>query len=88
MDSYANDNVGRARSRPVRGGGAKVAFVLAAARAIAASPALAQSSRKGQTQRAPQAAPCNPYGGQKRYTDPDPNIQFEMMRQENWRKGG
>ncbi|MEA2969419.1 MAG: hypothetical protein QOE78_2680, partial [Alphaproteobacteria bacterium] len=25
---------------------------------------------------------------QKRYTDPDPNIQFEMMRQQNWSKGG
>ena len=24
----------------------------------------------------------------ERYTDPDPNIQFEMMRQQNWSKGG
>jgi hypothetical protein len=21
-------------------------------------------------------------------TDPDPNVQFEIMRQQNWRKGG
>jgi hypothetical protein len=63
----------------------KVALVLAAAIIIAASPALAQSSRKAQ---APQVQSYGGYGGQKRYTDPDPNIQFELMRQENWRKGG
>jgi hypothetical protein len=28
------------------------------------------------------------YGPYKRYTDPDPNIRFEMMRQQQWRKGG
>jgi len=60
--------------------------ILAAAIAIVASPAFAQS-RKAQAQRAPQATSSDPYGGQKRYTDPDPNVQFEMMRQRNWRKG-
>jgi hypothetical protein len=62
--------------------------ILAAAVVIAASPALAQSGRKAQAQRAPQAVSSDPYGGQKRYTDPDPNIQFEVMRQQQWRKGG
>jgi hypothetical protein len=32
--------------------------------------------------------PRRQFVGQKRYTDPDPNVQFELMRQENWRKGG
>jgi hypothetical protein len=62
--------------------------ILAAAVVIAASPALAQSGRKAQAQRAPQAVSSDPYGGHKRYTDPDPNIQFEVMRQQQWRKGG
>jgi hypothetical protein len=62
--------------------------ILAAAVVIAASPALAQSGRKTQAQRAPQAVSSDPHGGQKRYTDPDPNIQFEVMRQQQWRKGG
>jgi hypothetical protein len=66
----------------------KVAFVLAAAIVIAASPALAQSSRKTQTQHSPQVQSYGGYGGQKRYSDPDPNVQFELTRQENWRKGG
>ncbi len=56
--------------------------ILAAVIVIAASPALAQSGRKAQAQRAPQAVSSNPYGGYKRYTDPDPNIRFEMMRQQ------
>jgi hypothetical protein len=66
----------------------KVAFFFAAATVVAASPALAQSSRKTQAQRSPQVQSYGGYGGQKRYTDPDPNVQFELMRQENWRKGG
>jgi hypothetical protein len=77
------------RRRPVGGGCArKVAFVLAAAIVIAASPALAQSSRKAKAQHSPQVQSYGTYGGQKRYTDPDPNVRFELMRQENWRKGG
>jgi hypothetical protein len=61
--------------------------ILAAAIAIVASPAFAQS-RKSQPQRPPQAAPYDAYGGQsRRGTDPDPNVQFDIMRQQNWSKG-
>lgn len=53
-----------------------------------ASPAFAQSQRKGY-QRAPQAVSPGVYAGPRRgNTDPDPNVQFEIMRQQNWRKGG
>jgi hypothetical protein len=62
--------------------------VVAAEIVFAASPAFAQSARKAKAQRSPQATPADGYGGQKRYSDPDPNVRFEMMRQENWRKGG
>ena len=55
---------------------------------VDASPAFAQSASKAQKQRSLQPSLYGSYGGQKRYTDPDPNIQFEMMRQQNWRKGG
>jgi hypothetical protein len=64
------------------------AYVAAALVAVIASPAYAQSARKGRIQHAPQAAPRYGYEGQKRFTDPDPNIQFELMRQQQWRKGG
>jgi hypothetical protein len=49
-------------------------YILAALIAIVASPAFAQSARKTQTQRAPQVAPQYGCPGQKRYTDPDPNV--------------
>ena len=63
--------------------------IAAALVAIMASPAFAQSARKSQVQRSPQATPYDVYGGQsRRGTDPDPNVRFELMRQENWRKGG
>jgi hypothetical protein len=63
--------------------------ILAAMIAIVASPAVAQSSRKAKPQRAPQATPYGGYAGQpRRNFDPDPNVQFEIMRQEQWRKGG
>jgi hypothetical protein len=53
-----------------------------------ASPAFAQSQRKAY-QRAPQAVLPGVYAGPRRgNTDPDPNVQFEIMRQQNWRKGG
>jgi len=55
---------------------------------LVASPAFAQSASKAQKQRSLQPSSYGSYGGQKRYTDPDPNIQFEMMRQRNWSKGG
>ena len=55
---------------------------------VVASPAFAQSASKVQKQRSLQPSSYGAYGGHKRYTDPDPNIQFEVMRQQNWRKGG
>jgi hypothetical protein len=55
--------------------------------AMIASPAFAQSQRRAY-QRAPQAASPGVYAGPRRNTDPDPNVQFEIMRQQNWRKGG
>jgi hypothetical protein len=55
---------------------------------VVASPAYAQPASKAQKQRSLQPSSHGAYGGQKRYTDPDPNIQFEMMRQQNWSKGG
>ena len=63
--------------------------VMMAMIASIASPALAQSRRKAPTQYAPQAAFPGGYTGRRGVnTDPDPNVQFEIMRQQNWRKGG
>ena len=59
---------------------------IVAAVVFVASPAFAQSAGKTQKQRSLQPSSYGAYGGQKRY--PDPNIQFEMMRQQNWSKGG
>jgi hypothetical protein len=57
--------------------------------AMVASPALAQSRRKAPPQRPAQVTSPGVYPGQGRVnTDPDPNVQFEIMRQQNWRKGG
>jgi len=57
--------------------------------AMIASPASAQSRRKAPTQYAPQATSPGVYSGRRGVnTDPDPNVQFEIMRQQNWRKGG
>jgi hypothetical protein len=64
------------------------AYLIAALIAAVASPAFAQSTRKSQTQRGSQATSPYGYAGQKRFTDPDPNVQFELMRQQQWRKGG
>ena len=64
------------------------ACAIVAVMVVVASPAFAQSASKAQKQRSLQPSSYGAYGGQKRYTDPDPNIQFEMMRQQNWRKGG
>jgi hypothetical protein len=65
-----------------------IAVVIAMIASIA-SPALAQSRRKAPPQRAPQATYPGGYTGSGRVnTDPDPNVQFEIMRQQNWRKGG
>jgi hypothetical protein len=55
--------------------------------AVLASPAFAQSARKGKAQRSPHATSAP--AGQPRFgTDPDPNVRFEILRQQNWRKGG
>lgn len=62
----------------------KLAYILASMIAMPASSALAAPARKAPSQ----AKPHDAYGGQRRYTDPDPNVQFEMMRQQNWSKGG
>ena len=57
--------------------------------AMIASPAYAQSRRKAPAQYAPQATSPGVYSGRRGVnTDPDPNVQFEIMRQQNWRKGG
>ena len=57
--------------------------------AMIASPAYAQSRRKAPTQYAPQATSPGMYTSRRGVnTDPDPNVQFEIMRQQNWRKGG
>ncbi len=57
--------------------------------AMIASPAYAQSRRKAPTQYTPQATSPGVYTGRRGVnTDPDPNVQFEIMRQQNWRKGG
>ena len=76
--------------RGVRRGGSAMQRVCAivAVMVVVASPAFAQSASKVQKQRSLQPSSYGAYGGHKRYTDPDPNIQFEMMRQQNWRKGG
>jgi hypothetical protein len=63
-------------------------YATAAVMAVVASPSFAQSASKAQKQRSLQPSSYGAYGGHKRYTDPDPNIQFEMMRQQNWSKGG
>jgi hypothetical protein len=65
-----------------------IAVVIAVIASIG-SPALAQSRRKAPTQYAPQATSPGVYSGRRGVnTDPDPNVQFEIMRQQNWRKGG
>jgi hypothetical protein len=64
-------------------------YVVAVVIAIVASPAFARSARKVQTQRPPPATYQGLYGGQTRFgIDPDPNIRFGELRQQNWGKGG
>jgi hypothetical protein len=56
-------------------------------------PASAQSTRNPQAQRPAQwqdrATSNDVYSGD-RYLgrDPDPNIRFQLLREQNWRKGG
>jgi hypothetical protein len=62
--------------------------IAAVVAAIVASPALAQSARKAQTQRPPQATSPDVYfGGRWLGRDPDPNVRFEILRTQNWRRG-
>jgi len=66
--------------------------MVAAAAAVMVSPASAQSLRSADAQLTSQAqdrpAYRDVYGGRHRFgTDPDPNVQFDLMRQRNWRKG-
>ena len=65
--------------------------IVAAVSAIVASPVFAQSTRNSQRalQAQDRANPNEVYSGGRRLgTDPDPNIRFEMLRQQNWRGGG
>ena len=65
----------------------KLAHILAIMIATPASSAFAAPAHKAPSQPLLQAKAHDAYGGQRRYADPDPNVQFEMMRQRNWRKG-
>jgi hypothetical protein len=85
MSGGVGEEVGHAKG--LRHCGSDGRCRLAGFRAVG-SPAFAQSASKVQKQRSLQPSSYGAYGGHKRYTDPDPNIQFEMMRQRNWRKGG
>jgi len=65
-------------------------YVCALAVAILASPASAQSPRSVQPALRSQDRAISPefYGGQRRYgIDPDPQVQFDLLRQRNWRNG-
>jgi hypothetical protein len=76
----------KCQSRPV-----KYRYIAAALVFSLASPAFAQSSQSLRAQRFLQAQDWptskNVYGGHRFGTDPDPNVQFDMLRQRNWRKG-
>ena len=66
----------------------RASYIVAMLIVIVASPAFAGSEHSGKTQRAWQATSQDVYGGWHRFgTDPDPNVQFEIRRQRNWRKG-
>jgi hypothetical protein len=68
-------------------------WIVAAAGLIAASPAWAQSTRSSQAQRPSQSQSpprsMDVYSGDRYLgSDPDPNIRFQLLREQNWRKGG
>ena len=65
----------------------KLEYILSIMIAMPAWSALAASAREAPSQTLLQAKPHDAYGRHRRHTDPDPNVQFEMMRQRNWRKG-
>ena len=57
----------------------KLAYILAIMIAMPASSALAASAREAPSQPLLQAKPHDAYGRQRRHTDPDPSVQFEMI---------
>jgi hypothetical protein len=64
------------------------AILLLGGSIIFASPAFAQPARRAQKRGASQATSQDVYVGQRRIgSDPDPSVRFEMLRQDNWRKG-
>ena len=65
----------------------KLAYILAIMIATPASSALAAPAPEAPSLTLLQAKPHDADGRPRRHTDPDPNVQFEMMRQRNWRKG-
>jgi len=55
---------------------------------ILASTSSAQPARKAQKQRPSVTTSNEVYVGQRQIgSDPDPSVRFEMLRQDNWRKG-
>jgi hypothetical protein len=67
-------------------------YIAAAVVSVFASPGFAQSPQNAWTQRPAQAqdrpAYQDAYGGKRRFGfDPDPDVQFDLLRQRNWRKG-
>jgi len=64
----------------------RLACILAIMIATPVSSVVAAPARKAPSQPVLQAKPYDAHGG-RRYSDPDANVQFEMMRQRNWRKG-
>jgi hypothetical protein len=61
--------------------------VIVAVMVVAASPAFAQSARRSNATFAA-AVVVRCVWWPDTVDLPDPNIRFEMMRQQNWRKGG
>jgi hypothetical protein len=59
----------------------KTLIALAALSAVIATPAIAQQAQRG--------GPNAVYSGDQYLgADPDPNVRFELRREENWRYGG
>jgi hypothetical protein len=68
-------------------------WIVAAVVLIVSWPALAQSARGSKAQRPSQsqnpARSIDVYSGDRYLgSDPDPNIRFQLLREQNWRKGG
>jgi Ni/Co efflux regulator RcnB len=71
--------------------------IIATMTAVLASPACAQSARNAQAQHRAQwqdrpqdRSTSHDVQSGDRYLgrDPDPNIRFDLLREQNWRKGG